>query len=347
MTNMPIPGPFVALYLPLSRQEVVQGETVRPDSGVGLSTRIRRRVGLVGAVVCLVGAAVVPGAQADRRPAQQPEELWRAYPLEQTPTTSAPAPASPARTSPNEAPSTSDSSPSDPPWLPLGTIAVASALLAGMVWALRRRRRAAAVADSTRPPVPGPMPPSPAVAPPPPPAVAQTARTTPTATVRPNAATPGANAATVRTNAATPGANAAAAQANARASAPGAGTNGRTPARSKGPVCQIHWSRRGRWFYAVKIDPDGAEHRIGRSPRVDCDEPVPPETPEARAALRQLVKDLRQGGWRPLRARGIDFKERRWYARRFRWPTEAEMLAGDPDASDRTEEVAGPFGGQR
>jgi hypothetical protein len=115
-----------------------------------------------------------------------------------------------------------------------------------------------------------------------------------------------------------------------------------------GPVCQIRWSRRGRWFYAVRIDPDGAEHRIGRSPRVDCDEPAPPgETPEASAALRQLVKDLRRGGWRPLRARGIDFEERRWYARRFRWPTEAEVVAGDPDVSDRRQEVGGRPGGQR
>ena len=333
MTNIRHPRPFIALYLPLSSERSSRGETVLRPSGVGLSTRIRRRVGLVGAVVCLVGAVVVPGAHAD--PAQQPEELWRAYPLEQTPTTSAPAPASPARTSGNSAPSTSDTSTSDPPWGLLVAIGAASALLAGTVWTLRRRRRrrAAGVADSTEPPVPGPMPPSPAVAPPPP-AVAQAARTTPTATARANPATPGANA--------------AAAQANARANAAAAQLNGRPTGRSKGPVCQIRWSRRGRWFYAVRIDPDGVEHRIGRSPRVDCDESAPPaETPEARAALRKLVKDLRQGGWRPLRARGIDFDERRWYARRFRWPTEAEVLAGDPDASDRTQEVAGRPEGER
>jgi hypothetical protein len=301
------------------------------DRGVQLATRIRRRIRLVAAVVCLVGAAVVPGAQADRRPAQQPEELWRAYPLEQTPTTSARAPASPARARGSTAPSTSDTSTSDSPLL-LGALAAASAVLAGTVWTLRRRRRAAGVADSTEPPAPGPMPPRPAVAPPP--AVARAARTTPTATARANAATEGANA--------------GAAQANARANAAAARANGRPTGRSKGPVCQIRWSRRGRWFYAVRIDPDGVERRIGRSPRVDCDESVPPaETPEARAALRQLVKDLRQAGCRPLRARGIDFNERRWYARRFRWPTEAEVLAGDPDASDRTQEVAGPSGGQR
>jgi hypothetical protein len=302
-------------------------------SGVQLSTRIRRRVGLVGAVLCLVGAAVVPAAaQADRRPAQEPEELWRAYPLEQTPTTSAPAPASPARTGGNPAPSTTDTSTSDPPWLLLAAIAAASALLAGTVGTLRRRRRAPAVVDGTEPRVPGPNPPR-AVAPPPP-AVAPAARTTPTAAARAKAATPGANAAT--------------AQANARTKAAAARANGRPAGRSKGPVCQIRWSRRGRWFYAVRIDRDGAEHRIGRSPQVDCDEPAPPgETPEARAALRQLVKDLRQGGWRPLRARGIDFEERRWYARRFRWPTEAEVLAGDPDASDRRQEVGGRPGGER
>jgi hypothetical protein len=321
MTNIQQSRPFIALYLPLSSKRSSRGKTVLRDSGVQLPTRIRRRVGLVGAVLCLVGAAVVPGAaQADRRPAQEPEELWRAYPLEQTPTTSAPAPASPARTGGNPAPSTTDTSASDPPRLLLAAFAAASALLAGTVWTLRRRRRAPAVVDRTEPPVSGPIPPR-AVAPPPP-AVAPAARTTPTAAARANAATPGANAAT--------------AQANARTKAAAARANGRPAGRSKGPVCQIRWSRRGRWFYAVRIDPDGAEHRIGRSPRVDCDEPAPPgETPEARAALRQLVKDLRRGGWRPLRARGIDFEERRWYARRFRWPTEAEVVAGDPDASDR------------
>jgi hypothetical protein len=129
---------------------------------------------------------------------------------------------------------------------------------------------------------------------------------------------------------------------------PPARANGRPPGRSKSPVCQIRWSRRGRWFYAVRIDSDGVEHRVGRSPRVDCDEPGPPgETPEARAALRQLVKDLRRGGWRPLRARGTDFDERRWYARRFRWPTEAEVLAGNTDAGDRPREVAGRPGSER
>jgi LPXTG-motif cell wall-anchored protein len=275
------------------------------DGGVELSTRIRRQVGLLGVVACVVGGAVVPAAQADRRPPQNPEELWRAYPLEQTPTTAAPAPASPPRRSATSTPSTSDTSTSDPPWALLAGIAIASALLVVAAWALRRRRREAAPRDGTRVSVPSPL-----VTP----AVAPAARTTPTATP------------------------------TATATAP-AQANGRPAGRSKSPVCQIRWSRRGRWFFAVRIDTDGAEHRVGRSPRVDCDGLGPPgETPEARAALRQLVKDLRRGGWRPLRARGIDFGERRWYARRFRWPTEAEVLAANPD---RPREVAGRPGSER
>jgi hypothetical protein len=283
------------------------------DGGVELSTRIRRQVGLLGVALCMVGGAVVPAAQADRRPPQNPEELWRAYPLEQTPTTAAPAPASPARRSATSTPSTSDASTSDPPWVLLAGIAIASAMLVVAAFTLRRRRRTAGQRDGARPSVPNPLVP---------PAVAPATRATPTA---PAPATAPLASATTRT-------------APARA-------NGRPAGRSKSPVCQIRWSRRGRWFYAVRIDTDGAEHRVGRSPRVDCDGLGPPgETPEARAALRQLVKDLRRGGWRPLRARGIDFDERRWYARRFRWPTEAEVLAANPD---RPREVAGRPGSER
>jgi hypothetical protein len=48
----------------------------------------------------------------------------------------------------------------------------------------------------------------------------------------------------------------------------------------------------------------------------------PDQTPEAEAALRLLARELRGLGWQPLRARGFDFDERRWYARRFRRPLE-------------------------
>jgi hypothetical protein len=95
------------------------------------------------------------------------------------------------------------------------------------------------------------------------------------------------------------------------------------------PLCHVRWSRRGARFFAVTTDPDGTERRIARSPQFHWRGPSPPEqSPEAQAALRQLAKELRDKGWRPLRAKGIDFDERRWYARRFRWPTDVEDTQG-------------------
>jgi MYXO-CTERM domain-containing protein len=90
-------------------------------------------------------------------------------------------------------------------------------------------------------------------------------------------------------------------------------------------VCQVRWSRPGRCFVAVATEPDGSERPVARSPNVDWVGPSPPEQgSELESALRVLSKQLRDLGWRPLRARGFDYDERRWYARRFRWPTEAE-----------------------
>jgi hypothetical protein len=95
--------------------------------------------------------------------------------------------------------------------------------------------------------------------------------------------------------------------------------------RPSGPVCQVRWSRTGGFFFAVTTDQDGTERGIARSPHVDWTGSSPPEQePEFEAALKVLSKQVRDLGWRPLRARGVDFDERRWYARRFRWPTEAE-----------------------
>jgi hypothetical protein len=97
------------------------------------------------------------------------------------------------------------------------------------------------------------------------------------------------------------------------------------------------------------VDATGVEHMLMSSPRLDEAGPAPPdETPEARAALRELAKQLRERGWRPLRAKGIDFDERRWYARRFRWPTEEELAeAGHADAHEIDEEVSGRWAGGR
>ncbi|HMI68455.1 MAG TPA: hypothetical protein VK510_00585, partial [Solirubrobacteraceae bacterium] len=50
---------------------------------------------------------------------------------------------------------------------------------------------------------------------------------------------------------------------------------------------------------------------------------------EARTAVRVLAKELRDKGWRPMRAKGDDFDEQRWYARRFRFP----VAEGDDDVA--------------
>jgi hypothetical protein len=100
----------------------------------------------------------------------------------------------------------------------------------------------------------------------------------------------------------------------------------RTTAARNGPICQIRWSptRGGSCFHAMVRDAAGAERTLATSPRLDWRGPMPPEqTPEAQAALRQLAKQLRDDGWRPMRAKGTDFDEPRWYARRFRGPEPA------------------------
>jgi hypothetical protein len=276
-------------------------------TGVGASARISRRAGVAGIVISLVLGVAASAALADRR-SPNPEELWRAYPLEQKPETTAPAPRADGRRralapAPAQAQSASDA---DPPWTLIAAVGVASALLA--VIAVVRLRRGPVLVDA-------------------PPAVPVAA---PVARPRPPHAAP---APAGRPPAAPP---------------PAVGANGRRAAPRKSPVCQIRWSRRGGWFYAVTIDNDGGEQRLGRSPRFDWAGPAPPEeTPDARAALRRLAKDLRERGWRPLRAKGVDFDERRWYCRRFRWPTEAEVEAGGPGADAPGREVAGRPGGER
>jgi MYXO-CTERM domain-containing protein len=127
-----------------------------------------------------------------------------------------------------------------------------------------------------------------------------------------------------------------------------ASPNGRAAAARTSPVCQIRWNRRGRWFYAVSVDPAGVEHMVASARRLEWHGSAPPEeTPDARAAIRKLAKELRERGWRPLRTKGIDFDERRWYARRFRWPTEEELRAGGEDPADTDSRVAGRSGGSR
>jgi hypothetical protein len=85
----------------------------------------------------------------------------------------------------------------------------------------------------------------------------------------------------------------------------------------------------GSCFSAVTTNADGVDRTIATSPRVEWRAPTPPEqSPEAQAALRRLSKTLRDNGWRPMRAKGKDFNEPQWYARRFRYreaPAEADL----------------------
>jgi LPXTG-motif cell wall-anchored protein len=286
-------------------------------TGVGRSARISRRAGLAGIAIALVCAFAASAALADRRPPPNADELWRSYPLEQKAAKTAPAPAASRRGSPPAADRASDTG---SPWPVLAAIGVASALLVGLVAARRRRRPAVADGHAPQAAPPGPD-------------------------TRAEPAAPAAARAAAAAAAAPVAARVARGQAPPRdrpqPSTGGAAGANRGRAAARGPVCQIRWNHRGRWFYAATVDADGAEQRLGRSPVVDWDAPGPPEeTPEARAALRRLAKDLRERGWRPLRARGIDFDERRWYARRFRWPTAAEIEAAGADEGSPSREVA-------
>ena len=78
-------------------------------------------------------------------------------------------------------------------------------------------------------------------------------------------------------------------------------------------------ARHAARFCAVLVDEDGAEHRLAISPPVDVPGAAPPPEPtlQAQRALRSLARELRDAGWRPLRAKGRDRGEPRWYARRF------------------------------
>jgi hypothetical protein len=105
-------------------------------------------------------------------------------------------------------------------------------------------------------------------------------------------------------------------------SADGALPNGTPGDSRRGPICQVRWSRAGACFYAVVTDHDGLDERVARSPSFEWHGHEPPdeESREARAALRVLAKELRDAGWRPMRVKGSDFDQPRWYARRFRGP---------------------------
>ena len=216
------------------------------------------RTSAVGLVVAcaFAGAPVAVGQQATT---SNPEELWKAYPLEQRPATQASPPAAQRRPS---VVTTEEEHSGSSLWWFVAAAAGAALVLVAVAGERRRRARPRGAESELLLPESWPAPPP---APP------------------------------------------------------------RRTRRPSGPVCQVRWNRTGSFFFAVTTDPDGTERGIARSPRVDWTGSSPPEQePEFEAALKVLSKQVRDLGWRPLRARGVDFDERRWYARRFRWPTEAE-----------------------
>jgi MYXO-CTERM domain-containing protein len=252
-------------------------------------------------------------ASAERPSQPDPSELWRSYPLEQKPATVAKSPAtataSKHRNTQAPASSAADKGGGGPSSVLIAAIGFAAALLVVAAMALLRRRRQPAAAGPVFPPA------APRAAP---------LAAAPATAQRPLEPVP-------------------------PPPMPAARNGQRAAAARKAMTCQIRWNRRGRSFYAVSVDAKGIEHMLASSARLEEAEPAPPdETPEARAALRHLAKELRDRGWRPLRAKGIDFEERRWYARRFRWPTEEELAeAGHADAGEVDEQVSGRSGGGR
>jgi hypothetical protein len=289
--------------------------------GMGAPARIWRRTGLAGVIVGAVMGVAASAALADRGAQPDPTELWQSYPLEQKPATVADGPAAAAskkRNAHKPASSDADQGSGGPAPGLIVAIGFATALLVSAAIALRRgRRRPTAPSPARAAPVAAPV-----AGPPAQRAIEPPRRAEPPPKPPPRAKPPPAAAAT---------------------------RNGRAVARRKSLVCQVRWDRRARSFYAVSADTNGIENMVATSPHLDWDRSAPPEeTPEARAALRKLAKVLREQGWRPLRAKGIDFDERRWYARRFRWPTEEELAdAGHADAGEVDEQVSGPSGGGR
>jgi hypothetical protein len=259
---------------------------------------------VVGCAAASLGAS---SAQAQSRTTTNPEELWRAYPLEQSPTTAAPAPAPKQGTSP-PAPATERSG-SDPPWILL--LGVAAGGVVGVLVALvlsRRQRRQRALANGS--------------------AEAET----PQRVLEPRLPVPESDEVVHEP---VPESDEVVHEPAPPRAHPSSDT----------PLCHVRWSRRGARFFAVTTDPDGTERRIARSPQFHWRGPSPPEqSPEAQAALRQLAKELRDKGWRPLRAKGIDFDERRWYARRFRWPTDVEDTLGKSGPERARPSVRGRVG---
>lgn len=309
------------------------------------------------AAVLLAGSAVLAPVDRAVAAASDPAPLWQAFPLDEAPagSTAATGGTAPARerSAGRRSPEASSSiTPSQlggggVPWLVLVLGAASTAVFVAVALDLRRgalsARRRTAYYDR-RPAVPA----------------RSRRRAAPAAPARtrgaPPARHPGEDTSPPRARLTAPapagpppdvGPPPEAARPPAAAPAPDPGANGapaRRPRARGGPVCQVRWLPRGRGmcFSAVITEEDGSERTLATSPPVPWRRSGPPdETPEARAALRQLSKTVRESGWRAMRAKGKDFDEQRWYARRFRPITEPS------EGTDAATDDAGPRGAGR
>ena len=299
------------------------------DTAATASVAFWRWVILACVVACGLGTMAPPTAPAGSSTAPRPEGLWRAYPLESKPTAGVDTTASRVSSRSTGRPRSSGSREDPargmgPSWIAIVALAVGGAVMLSILLLRRARlspRRAVGASgddevtahDARRQPAAAgavPYEPDGTAA-----AGRPSSPQAPAATPEPRAA--GAFGHETVADVALPGRRfERGATGASREERPGAG------ARNE-PVCQIRWvpGRRGSCFYAAMIDTDGIERALAWSPRFEWRGPSPPEeTAEAQAALRQLAKELRTSGWRPLRAKGTDFDEQRWYARRFRQP---------------------------
>jgi len=228
-----------------------------------------------------VAVAAAPAAAADRAP----DQLLKAYPLEQRPATLAST--TPTRPSHRAAAPPAGTSKTGSPRLGQGAaigIAAAAMLLAALV-VVRRPRSGHAVSLAAAGAV-AELPPAPVLEAAPEPAVPVAAAVlAPEAPPRPPAALP-------------------------------------PEAARAGLLCQIRWRCDGgvSWFEAARVH-DRDREVVAESPDFDWPGPGPPDrTPAAAAALEALVRDLAGGGWRRVRGRGRERGAPRWYALRYHLP---------------------------
>jgi hypothetical protein len=317
---------------------------VSRDSAAAASAAFWRWVILACLVACGLGTMAPPSASAGSPTAPRPEELWRAYPLEVKPTAGVDTAASRVSSRSSGRPRSSGAREHPvrgmgPSWITIDALAAGGAVILAILmfrraWFSPRRGVSASGGDEVNADDARRQPAAASAVPHEPDdgtAIAGRSSSPPAPAATPEPRAAGASGHETVAEVALPG------RRYERAGATGANRDERPGARpSNEPVCQVRWvpGRRGSSFCAAMIDTDGIERALAWSPRFQWRGPSPPEeSAEAQAALRQLAKELRTSGWRPLRVKGKDFDEQRWYARRFRQPaaeTEADQVRAGP-----------------